>query len=155
MASYGILSQRCNHIENPVQILTIFYDGACPLCMAEILLLQDHNQKKLLRFIDISSTNYAPECHGLTCEKAMAEIHGRLDDGELFTGIDVFAEAYARAGFKRLAWIYSRRWLRPVLHFSYQLFAKYRHPISARIGPRALAWAKKRTLKHQPQQESI
>ncbi|NCX50503.1 MAG: DUF393 domain-containing protein, partial [Burkholderiaceae bacterium] len=33
--------------------LTLFYDGACPLCQAEILYLQRRNQQQLLQFIDV------------------------------------------------------------------------------------------------------
>lgn len=33
--------------------LTIYYDGQCPLCLAEIHFLKHHNQKGLLDFVSL------------------------------------------------------------------------------------------------------
>jgi predicted DCC family thiol-disulfide oxidoreductase YuxK len=42
---------------NHLQKLTLFYDGACPLCQAEILFLSGRNQDGLIDFIDINMIN--------------------------------------------------------------------------------------------------
>ncbi|MDY7538459.1 DUF393 domain-containing protein [Undibacterium sp. RTI2.1] len=132
-----------------MQTLTIFYDGACPLCLAEIVLLRSKNQRDLLRFVDIADQHYQSDRYQISCEQAMAQIHGRLEgDGKdtvTLIGVDVFAAAYQRTDLKLLAWIYTRPWLRPILVLSYRFFAKYRHTISRLFGPAMLSWAKKRT----------
>jgi len=128
---------------NHLQKLTLFYDGACPLCQAEILFLSGRNQDGLLDFIDINSERYDPIAVGISCEQALAAMYGQYADGELIQGAKVFPEAYRRANLPFLAWLFSRPYLEPILNVAYRLFAKYRHPISNLIGPSTLWLAKK------------
>ena len=128
---------------NHLQKLTLFYDGACPLCQAEILFLSGRNQDGLLDFIDINSERYDPIAVGVSCEQALAAMYGQYADGGLIQGAKVFPEAYRRANLPFLAWLFSRPYLEPILNVAYRLFAKYRHPISNLIGPSALWLAKK------------
>jgi len=128
----------------PLQKLTLFYDAACPLCRAEILFLTARNQQGLLDFVDINSELYRPEEVGVSCEQALAAMYGQYADGTLISGVEVFSAAYQRAGLKGLAWLFSRKSLRPVLNWSYRFFAKNRHAISKIFGPSAL-WLVNRT----------
>ena len=48
--------------------LTLFYDGACPLCQAEILFLSRRNQAGLLDFVDINSERFDSDKIGISCE---------------------------------------------------------------------------------------
>ena len=128
----------------PLQKLTLFYDAACPLCRAEILFLTARNQQGLLDFVDINSELYRPEQVGVSCEQALAAMYGQYADGTLISGVEVFSAAYQRAGLKSLAWLFSRKSLRPVLNWSYRFFAKNRHAISKIFGPSAL-WLVNRT----------
>lgn len=121
-----------------LQKLTLFYDAACPLCQAEILFLSERNQLGLLAFVDINSEHYRPEAVGVSCEQALAAMYGQYADGQLISGVEVFSAAYARANLRVLAWIFSRKTLRPLLNFSYSFFAKNRHTISRLLGPFAL-----------------
>lgn len=59
-----------------LQTLTLFYDGACPLCQAEILFLSKRNEAGLLNFVDINSALYDPQKIGITCEQALAAMYG-------------------------------------------------------------------------------
>ena len=128
---------------NHLQKLTLFYDGACPLCQAEILFLSGRNQDGLLDFIDINSERYDPIAVGVSCEQALASMYGQYAGGELIQGAKVFPEAYRRANLPFLAWLFSRPYLEPILNVAYRLFAKYRHPISNLFGPSTLWLAKK------------
>jgi len=121
-----------------LQSLTLFYDAACPLCRAEILFLSARNQRGLLTFVDINSDDYRPEVVGVSCEQALAAMYGQYADGTLISGIAVFSAAYERANLKVLAWIFSRKTLRPLLNWSYRFFARNRHSISRLFGPFAL-----------------
>ncbi|SNX28104.1 Predicted thiol-disulfide oxidoreductase YuxK, DCC family [Polynucleobacter meluiroseus] len=118
--------------------LTLFYDGSCPLCQAEILFLSGRNQAKLLEFVDVHSSEYRPELIGLSCEKALASMYGQFSDGTLINGVPVFSAAYSRANLPFLAWLFSRKLLMPILNGGYYLFAKNRHAISKWFGPPAL-----------------
>lgn len=118
-----------------VDSLTIYYDGYCPLCLAEIHFLTARNKRGLLSFIDINDNAFADAGHPVSCADAMAQIRGRLGNGELLTGVPVFAEAYRRADIPVVAWLLSRSWARPVLDIGYGWFARHRHVISRLIGP--------------------
>ena len=118
--------------------LTLFYDGACPLCQAEILFLSGRNQSQLLDFVDINSERFNPQVVGVSCEAALAAMYGQFASGKLIQGVAVFPEAYRRANLPRLAWLFSRKPLQPVLKLAYLFFAKNRHAISRLLGPIAL-----------------
>jgi len=123
---------------------TLFYDGACPLCQAEILFLQNRNQAGLLHFVDINSAQYDPQTVGVSCEEALASMYGQIEGESPINGVAVFGEAYRRANLPLMAWIFSRRWMMPILGPSYRFFAKYRHGISGFFGPPLLRLVKAR-----------
>jgi len=125
-----------------LQKLTLYYDGACPLCQAEILFLSGRNQAGLLDFVDINSDRYDPIKVGVTCEQALAAMYGQYDNGALINGAAVFPEAYRRANLPFLAWLFSRKVIQPSLRMGYQFFAKNRHAISRIFGPVALCLVK-------------
>ncbi|MCX7164591.1 MAG: DUF393 domain-containing protein [Betaproteobacteria bacterium] len=118
-----------------MQKLTIYYDGQCPLCLAEIEFLKTRNSRDLLAFVDLSEPSLDEDKHQISCAMALERIHGRLGDGRLLVGVPVFAEAYRRAGLHALSWLLSQRWFSPVLSGAYSVFARYRRPISRTIGP--------------------
>ena len=131
---------------NHLQKLTLYYDGACPLCQAEILFLSGRNQDGLLDFIDINSERYDPILVGVSCEQALAAMYAQYADGVLIHGAKVFPEAYRRANLPFLAWLFSRPYLQPIFNIAYRIFAKFRHQISMIFGPSAL-WLAKKFLK--------
>jgi predicted DCC family thiol-disulfide oxidoreductase YuxK len=124
--------------------LTLFYDGRCPLCLAEIHVLRARNHRGLLQFVDVSADGYDEAAHAVSCEQALAQMHGRLATGELLTGVAVFAESYRRVGLDPLARLLSIQWLAPVWALGYRLFARHRHAISAVLGPPLLRLSKRR-----------
>lgn len=130
-----------------IQKLTLFYDGECPLCQAEILFLSERNHAGLLDFIDINSDRYDAATIGISCERALATMSAQYADGTLIEGVSVFPEAYRRADLPFLAWIFSIKLLYPLFFIGYRVFAKYRHSISKLLGPSALRLVKKRTNK--------
>jgi predicted DCC family thiol-disulfide oxidoreductase YuxK len=125
--------------------LTLFYDGACPLCQAEILFLSGRNQANLLGFVDINSAQFDPQKVGISCEAALAAMYGQYSDGTLIHGVAVFPEAYRRANLPRMAWFFSRKSLQPFLKVAYLFFAKNRHAISSLLGPVALRLVKSKS----------
>ncbi len=118
--------------------LTLFFDGKCPLCQAEIVFLSRRNQAGLLAFVDINSELYDERTVGVSCAQALAEMYGQFDNGSVIKGPSVFSEAYRRAELPALAWVLSRKTLAPLLAVGYRFFAKHRHRISKLFGPTAL-----------------
>jgi predicted DCC family thiol-disulfide oxidoreductase YuxK len=123
---------------NALEKLTLFYDGACPLCQAEIQFLSRRNRAGLLDFVDINSARFDADSIGISCEQALAAMYGQYANGVLIQGVAVFPEAYRRADLPFLAWMFSRKLLQPILQVGYRFFAKNRHAISKLLGPSAL-----------------
>ena len=118
--------------------LTLFFDGKCPLCQAEIVFLSRRNQAGLLAFVDINSDLYDERVVGVSCAQALAEMVGQFENGAVIKGHTVFGEAYRRAELPVLAWVMSRKTLAPLMMVGYRFFAKHRHRISKLLGPMAL-----------------
>jgi predicted DCC family thiol-disulfide oxidoreductase YuxK len=123
--------------------LTLYYDGRCPLCQAEMLYLQHRDHLGLLNCVDITLNDFDANATGLSCERAMASIHGQLANGDWVTGVAVFAAAYERVGLRRMAWLLSRPSLQPVLGWGYARFARHRYTLSRWFGPSVLRFVKR------------
>jgi predicted DCC family thiol-disulfide oxidoreductase YuxK len=125
--------------------MTLYYDGHCPLCMAEIVFLQQRNDAGLLSFVDVCEPSFSSAEVGVSsCQVLLDNMHAKLADGTVLIGAEVFAAAYARAQLPTMAWIFSRPWLMPIWRLGYRFFARYRISISRRIGPTLLAWVSRR-----------
>ncbi len=127
--------------------LTLYYDGRCPLCQAEMLYLQHRDHRGLLTCIDITREDYDAQLTGLSCEMAMASIHGQLPNGEWLRGVAVFAAAYERVGLHRMASLLSRPRLQPLLGWGYARFARHRYTLSRWLGPTVLRIVKRFLLR--------
>ena len=123
--------------------LTLYYDGQCPLCQAEIHFLQSRNSERKLGFVDVTESNFETDAHHISCEAAMAQIHGRLANGQVMVGVPVFARAYQLVQLPVLAWVLSRPWLQPLLTPAYGLFARHRPTLSKHFGPGLLRFSKR------------
>ena len=114
-------------------MLTIFFDGGCPLCKREVDFLQSKNQRTYLIFIDINTSDFSSDLiYGITYKQAMDRINAMKSYGSVIKDIKVFQEAYSLIG---LGWIYAPTKL-PILdkfiEFIYGLWAKYRLKITFR-----------------------
>lgn len=125
------------------QKLTLYYDGRCPLCQAEITFLANRNDQLLLSFVDVNSSEFEPSSLGVSCEQALSAMYGQFEDGHLLQGAPVFAHAYRRARLPLMAGFLSIQILQPAFKWGYGLFAKNRHAISKFLGPLALWLVKK------------
>lgn len=126
--------------------MTLYYDGQCPLCLAEIRFLEQRNHAGLLSFVDVCAPTFSSADVGVSsCQVLLDNMHATLADGTVLVGADVFAAAYARAQLPFMAWLFSRPLLMPIWHLGYRLFARHRGRISRCIGPALLAWVTRRS----------
>lgn len=126
---------------NMTTTLTIYFDEQCPLCLAEIILLKQHNRKGLLDFVSLQ--NIEVSCD-INCELAFETIHARLGDHQIIVGPEVFFEAYKRTDLRLINFFFSIRLFKFIYSKFYYLFSKYRHKISKFIGPFILACVQRR-----------
>ena len=112
--------------------VAVFYDGACPLCMREILLLQRLDRRRRIDFVDIAAEGFDAASVGLSWQTLMDRIHGRLPDGTLIEGVEVFRQLYAAVGFGPLVSLTRLPGVRQLLDIAYHAFAKHRLRLTGR-----------------------
>lgn len=110
--------------------LTIFYDGFCPLCSAEIKQLHAYDFNERLSFEDIHAPDFVQRFPYIDQVKANRILHGQLSNGTMIYGLDVTYQAWRSVGKHR--WLAVLRW--PVIRWfadlAYLFFARYRNTIS-------------------------
>lgn len=117
--------------------IEVFYDGACPLCTREIELIRRRDRAARIRFTDIAGAGFDAASIGVPWPALMARIHGRLPDGTILQGVEVFRRLYAAVGFRKLAAATRLPGVTQLLDFSYTLFAKNRLKFTGRCADAA------------------
>ena len=72
-----------------------YYDGGCPLCVRGVRLLRRLDTRGRIRFVVISAPGFDAASIGVRPETLMDRIHGRLPDGTMIEGVEVFRRLYA------------------------------------------------------------
>ncbi|KAK6128200.1 hypothetical protein DH2020_038054 [Rehmannia glutinosa] len=114
--------------------IKMLYDGECPLCMKEVNMLRERNEKYgSIKFVDISSDEYSPEDNqGLDYKTVMGRIHAILSDGTVVRDVEAFRRLYEVVG---LGWVYAITKYEPIASIAdaiYGVWAKYRLQITGR-----------------------
>lgn len=111
-------------------MLTIFYDGNCPLCSKEMQALERYDLHNRIQLEDIHQTNFEQKFPDIDKIKATEILHGKLN-GVTLLGLDVTCHAWRLVGKK--PWIALLRLpiIKPFADLGYLFFAKHRTRISS------------------------
>lgn len=105
---------------------TVFYDGNCPLCAAEMTLLANYDHHSRLCLEDIHARDFSQRYPNIDLQAANQILHGQTPDGTLVYGLDVTVTAWGLVGKK--PWLKVLRW--PLVRWfadkAYLFFAKHR-----------------------------
>jgi len=112
--------------------IEVFYDGGCPLCRREINMLRRWDRRQRIRFTDIDADSFDPAAVGKTTDELMAEIHGRLPDGSVISGVEVFRRLYSAVSFRWLVAPTRLPGISSLLDLGYRLFARNRLKLTGR-----------------------
>jgi predicted DCC family thiol-disulfide oxidoreductase YuxK len=82
-------------VESELSKSAVYFDGACPLCQAEIGYYRRKDQAGALCFVDVSETG-AVISEGITQQRAMERFHVRASDGRILSGAAAFVEVWTR-----------------------------------------------------------
>lgn len=118
--------------------LTVFYNGACPICRREIA----HYRRLAeatgasLAWRDVASDPSALAAHGIGGDAAVRRLHAVDADSRLLEGIDAFAAVWQR--LPRWVWLASvLRW-RPARWLVAQLYERVAAPLLAALHRRRI-----------------
>jgi len=113
---------------------TVFFDGSCSLCQAEIGYYRRHDQAGALCFVDTSEIGAVVPA-GMTLQRAKERFHVLVGDGRILSGAAAFVEVWNHLPNWRWA---ARAASRPrvlfVLELSYRIFLLFRPSISHLFG---------------------
>ena len=102
----------------PAYPLTLYYDGACGLCAAEMGAFARSDRHGRLRLVDCSAPGFRDadcDAAGIAREALMHRMHARDADGNWRVGVPALAWAYAAVGVDGIAAFFAdpgrARWL--------------------------------------------
>ncbi len=106
----------------------VFYDGGCPLCRREIAHYRRIDSAERLRWVDALKKPGTLAEHGLSLERAMAELHVLDEAGRWQRGVDAFLVIWQNLpAYRWLAKLVITLGLRRPLGFVYRHFAAWRY----------------------------
>ena len=115
--------------------LTVFFDGACPICDREIALMKRLDRRRQLEFCDFSSQEYNAASSGFAAEDLGTVIHARWSDGSVITGVEVFRAMWEAVGLGFLARLSRLSLVEPLVLTAYAWFARNRLRLTGRLPP--------------------
>ena len=106
--------------------LTVFYDGACPICAREMALMKrlDRTQRLTLLDFSLAGLNAAPA--GLAVTDLSTVIHAQWADGTVITGVEVFRAIWDAIGLGFLSRLSRLPLVAPLMVTAYGWFARNR-----------------------------
>jgi predicted DCC family thiol-disulfide oxidoreductase YuxK len=121
-------------VESEVPKSTVYYDGSCPLCRAEIGYYRRKDRVDALCFVDVSEPA-AETPEGITRQRAMERLHVRAGDGRILSGAAAFVEVWTRLPAWRWAvHVTSLPGALAALELGYRMFLPIRPTISRLFG---------------------
>lgn len=107
--------------------ITVFYDGACRMCIAQISKFQKADSKKRLIFVDISKQGFDQGKAGLMGEPIQKYIYIQDSAGNLVRGVDAFIWMWTATDRKFLAWFMGLPLIKQLGKFIYRTISRLRY----------------------------
>ena len=113
--------------------LTVFFDGACPICAREMALMKRLDRKRRLAFCDFSVPEYDERVSGFTPAELGQIIHALWADGRVIMGVAVFQAMWEAVGLGLLTKVSRLAFVEPLLFRAYSWFARNRLWLTGRV----------------------
>jgi predicted DCC family thiol-disulfide oxidoreductase YuxK len=102
---------------------TVFFDGGCPLCNAEIGVYRRCSGSENVAFVDVAKASDHQLAPDLDAAAALKRFHVRTSDGTLVSGAAAFGHLWlALPAWRWLGRLVLRPWVLPVLEVAYRGF---------------------------------
>jgi predicted DCC family thiol-disulfide oxidoreductase YuxK len=144
-------------IMNATPLLTVFFDGHCALCSAEMAEIRAMDATGEIRLVDAAAEGLDDaevRAAGITQAELMTSLHVRDALGDWHRGVDAIALVYATAGAPWLAHAWAHPLTRPFTRRLYPWLVRHRHRLSVLglhvVAPKALRLFSRRHGAHAP-----
>ncbi len=118
--------------------LTVWYDGACPICSTEMQALKQADVEDAIEFIDAHDASVATDmalcADGVCAADLMTTLHVRDAMGQWHHGVDGIALLYATVGMPWVAALFGSRFSRPVSSRLYPWVVRHRYQLTRWLG---------------------
>ena len=119
---------------SPPTVLTVFHDGACPLCRREIALYRGLRARRPIDWADVSDPATVPP-DGVDRTRLLARFHVRTADGVWLDGAAAFTALWAELpGWRWLARLARVPGMLALMGWSYDRFLRVRPWLQRRLG---------------------
>lgn len=119
--------------DHPTLPLSIYFDGSCRLCAAEMNNLRTVDDGEHLRFIDCAAPDFddtSLRLQGIDRDKLMSAMHVQDAAGAWFTHADAFEVMYRAVGLPGLASAWTHPLLRAANERLYAWVVRHRQQLS-------------------------
>ncbi|OKY27861.1 thiol-disulfide oxidoreductase DCC family protein [Thalassotalea sp. PP2-459] len=111
-------------------VLTIFYDGYCPLCCAEMNQLKQCDKNNVIELVNLRHDNFSLNYPHINTKVALRVLHGEYQ-GKVLQALDVTYQAWRMVGKGIYVAPLKFPAIKQIANVSYLVIAKYRQPISS------------------------
>ncbi len=124
------MALRSTVAEAPARPLTVWFDGDCPICTAEIELMRRLDRASAIEFVDLSLPGACPSDRGAR----LARLHAQLRGGPMVSGAAAFVAMWrVLPSLRLLAAVASAPPLLWLLERTYRLFLILRPGLQAMV----------------------
>lgn len=115
--------------------LTVYFDGNCPICRAEVRFYKWYDKSRLIAWTDIGLLTDEQLPPRKSRDELLGKFHAKEEGSNWHVGVDAFAVIWQRLPiFRRFAWVFRTPGLRHLAEIAYRGF---------------LAWQKRHRLLRQ------
>ena len=130
---FNISTDNCETGCTASDRLTVYYDGSCPLCSAEVGFYSSRGGGEKLRLVDVSD-HRADLGTNLSSDAAMKRFHVRRSDGNLISGAAAFVAVWdVLPDWKWLAGVARLPGILLLFELSYRIFLRFQPLISTAL----------------------
>jgi predicted DCC family thiol-disulfide oxidoreductase YuxK len=107
--------------------LTVFYDGACRLCIAQVKKFQRKDAGKRMIFVDVSGHDFDAKQFGLEGQPLRKYLHVKDAAGSVARGVDAFSWMWRACGQNVLGMFVGLPVVNQLAKVLYTLVSRFRY----------------------------
>ena len=106
-----------------LEVLTVYYDGSCPMCAREVGMYQSLKGAEFIKWVNLRKFPDGEVAPGVTKKNALSRLHAVDYKGNIHVGGAAFAALWCMLPKFRILGALCTRWpFRAILDHSYRLF---------------------------------